>query len=156
MAELAIVGVIANIVQLVDFGTKIIGRVREFQSAVGEAPQSLHDLTINFSVLIKTVDLIQRTAESYDVNTKLALEQLITKCLKDVKLLDELIRRLLPRENDSTLLMSQKALVSLAKDKYIKGMVTKLEKIAFNLYMLSSVSADYWGVNHIRQLQQSL
>jgi len=156
MAELAIVGVIANIVQLVDFGTKIIGRVREFQSAVGEAPQSLHDLTINLSVLIKTVDLIQRTAESYDVNTKLALEQLITKCLKDVKLLDELIRRLLPRENDSTLLISQKALISLAKDKYIKGMVTKLEKIAFNLYMLSSVSADYWAVNHIRQLQQSL
>jgi hypothetical protein len=43
MAEaLAVVGVVASIVQLVDFGSEVFHRLNDFQSSLGEIPKPLN------------------------------------------------------------------------------------------------------------------
>jgi len=41
MAEaLAAVGIVANIIQLVDFGSRVLKRLEEYQSILGEIPEA--------------------------------------------------------------------------------------------------------------------
>jgi hypothetical protein len=51
MAELAAIGIAANIIQLVDFTAKLTARIVDFNSSVGEVPKSFHHINAELSVL---------------------------------------------------------------------------------------------------------
>jgi len=126
MAEaLALVGIAANIVQLVDFGSKILYRLNEFQSNVGDVPETFRHIKAELPVLL---DALQRTKEAIEAGsvrdeTKNALRPAINGCLEQIKSLDEVLLKALPTSSDSRVKRIWKAIqMSLHYD-------TKVEEI---------------------------
>lgn len=67
MAEaLAAVGVVVSIVQLIDFSSKILHRLDEFRSSVGEVPKSFRHIRAELPVL---QDTLRQTKEAIDAGS---------------------------------------------------------------------------------------
>lgn len=126
MAEaLAVVGVVANIIQLVDFSSKILHRLQEFHSNTGEVPKSFRHIRAELAVL---GDTLGQTKEAIDAGfvedrTEQALLPAIAGCWEQITQLDAVLAKTLPEINDSWRKRSKKAIVSLQQE-------TKVESIA--------------------------
>jgi hypothetical protein len=128
MAEaLVVVGLVAGIVQLVDFSSKILVRLDEFQSSIGEIPKSFRHVKAELPVLR---DTLQQTKDAIDAgfvpdNTKTALTPAIEGCIEQIRSLDNIITKTLPTPNDSRLKRGTKAMGSLYQDPKVEG-ITKV------------------------------
>ena len=130
MAEaLAVVGVVATIVQLVDFGTKAFLRLNEFQSSIGEIPETFHHVKAELPLLLDTLEKTKTAIETGAVRdeTKEALILAIHGCRTQIEALDILIRRLLPLPRDSWRERSRKAFSSLRQDGKVKKIRADLQ-----------------------------
>jgi hypothetical protein len=128
MAEgLAVVGIVANIVQLVDFSTKVIHRLGEFHSAAGEIPKSFRHINTELPVLSTTLQNISRdiTKDSVDTGTRDALIPVVDGCREQIAQLDIILAKTLPATNDSWRTKSKKAIVSLHQDDRVEN-ITKI------------------------------
>jgi hypothetical protein len=128
MAEpLAVVGVVASIVQLVDFGSRVLRRLDEFQSSLGEIPESFRHIKAELPVLL---DTLQQTKEAIyagsvrDKTTK-ALLPAILGCKEQIESLDNILTKMLPATTDSRLRRSTKAIWSLHQDAKVER-ITKI------------------------------
>ncbi|OCK74143.1 hypothetical protein K432DRAFT_447464 [Lepidopterella palustris CBS 459.81] len=129
MAEaLAVVGVMASIVQLIDFGAKVLLRLNEFQSSVGEIPKSFQHVKAELPVLLDTLKQTKTAMETGSVGdeTKETLLPAIDGCRAQMDLLDTVVGKVLPLQSDSWRERSRKAFSSLRQD-------AKVEKIRMDL-----------------------
>jgi hypothetical protein len=103
MAEaLAVVAVVASIVQLVDFSNRVVRRLDEFYSIAGEIPESFRQFKTELALLGTT---LQQIKEAIDANVAGWQEQ--------VAQLDAILAKTLPEITDSWRERGKKALVSL-------------------------------------------
>lgn len=58
---LTVVGIVANIVQLVDFSTKVLARLNDFQSSLGKIPKAFRHIKAE---LMRISRLVVRALES--------------------------------------------------------------------------------------------
>lgn len=125
MAEaLVIVGVVANIVQLADFGSRILKRFEEYQSNLGHIPEAFRHIKAELPVLL---DALRRTKASIDAGSmqaesEKALLAAVEGCRVQIEALDDIIAKALPTSSDSWAKRGKKALGSLRYD-------AKVEKI---------------------------
>ncbi|KAF2476755.1 TPR-like protein [Lindgomyces ingoldianus] len=125
MAEaLAVVGIIANIIQLVDFGTRVLDRLNQYQSTVVEIPEAFRHIKSELPVVL---DALRQTKAAIDAGllqdeSKRALLPAVEGCSEQIKALDEVIKKTLPGSSDSWARRGRKALWSLRYD-------AKMEKI---------------------------
>jgi N-terminal domain on NACHT_NTPase and P-loop NTPases len=104
MAEaLAAVGVVASIVQLVEFSSKILHRLDEFRSSAGEVPKSFRHIRAELPVL---QDTLRQTKEAIDAGsvedrTKKTLLPAIQGCQDQIEQLDAILAKTLPESSDS-------------------------------------------------------
>ncbi|OCL14745.1 hypothetical protein AOQ84DRAFT_351364 [Glonium stellatum] len=83
MAEaLVVVGIVASIAQLFDFGSKILHRLSEFQFSVENVPKSFRHIKTKLPLLLHT---LQQTKEAIEVGsvkdeTKKVLHPAIEGC----------------------------------------------------------------------------
>jgi hypothetical protein len=85
MAEaLAIVGVVANIVQLIDFSTKVVHRLDEFTSHAGDVPKCFRHVKTELPLLNITLQQMQTAIDTYSVTdgTRKTLLPVIAGCHK--------------------------------------------------------------------------
>ena len=128
MAEaIAVVGVVASIVQLVDFSSKVLHRLDEFQSSLGEIPKWFRHIKAELPIL---QDTLQQTKEAIDAGsvrdeTKRALIPVIKGCREQIESLDVVLTRMLPTANDSPLKKGSKAILSLYQDPKVES-ITKI------------------------------
>jgi hypothetical protein len=128
MAEaLAIVGVVANIVQLVDFSSKVVRRLDEFHSIAGDIPKSFRQLRIELPLLETT---LQQMKEAVDADlvpdgSKRALLPVMVGCHEQIVQLDAILTKTLPELNDGWRKKTTKAMVSLHQDAKIES-ITKI------------------------------
>lgn len=130
MAEaLVVVGTVASIVQLVDFGSKVLLRLNEFQSSIGEIPKSFQHIKAELPVLLDTLEKTKTAIETGSVQdeTKKALLPAIDGCRTQIEVLDILIRKALPLSHDSWRERSRKAVSSLRQDGKVKKIRTDLQ-----------------------------
>lgn len=83
MAEaLAVIGVISSIVQLVDFGSKVLLRLHEYQTAFGETPKSFRAVKWELPILLDTLEQTKSAAKHDGLReeTKLALLPVLLSC----------------------------------------------------------------------------
>jgi hypothetical protein len=128
MAEaLAIVGVVASIVQLVDFSTRLVSRLEEFHSNAGEVPKSFRHIKAELPLLNTTLQRIKEAIDAGSVaeGTKKALLPVIAGFQEQVAQLDIILAKTLPETNDSWRQRSKKAIVSLSQDAKVKS-ITKI------------------------------
>jgi hypothetical protein len=123
MAEaLAGLSIAANIIQLFDFGSKVLKRLEEYQSQLGDIPEAFRHVKVELRVL---VDALNRTKEACDAGfvpyeSTRAILPAIEECTDQIKLLEDIIARALPFANDSWLRRAWKALRSLQYDAKLK------------------------------------
>ncbi|KAF2190167.1 TPR-like protein [Zopfia rhizophila CBS 207.26] len=128
MAEaFAVVGIVANIIQLVDFGSRVLARFEEYQSKLGDIPGAFRHIRAELPALL---DALQQTKAAIDTGsikdeTKKALLPVVEGCRLQIKLLDDVIVKALPTLDDSWAKRSRKALGSLWHD----GKVEKITAV---------------------------
>jgi hypothetical protein len=119
MAEaLAVVGVVASIVQLIDFGSKVLLRLNEFQSNAREIPTTFQHVKAELPVLLDTLEQTKTAIETGSIRdeTKKALLPAIDGCRTQIESLDILIMKVLPLAGDSWRERSRKVISSLRQD----------------------------------------
>jgi hypothetical protein len=130
MAEtLAIVGLVSAIVQFVDFGRKVVERLKEFSSDIHELPKTFQAIQVQLPLLIDTLSRTQQQANAGHVSeaTAVALKPLIDACSDEIKILQTILDKNLPPHKSSSLQRGLLALMSLTHDKDVKRSITKLE-----------------------------
>jgi hypothetical protein len=129
MAEaLAALGIVANISQLVDFGTRIIQTIIEFHSTLGDIPESFRHIKIHLPVLL---DILRRTKSEIEDDcgplrdeTRQTILPVIEDCWCQIKALDNVLLKALPRVRDSKPMRIWKAALMVVRYK------SKLERIS--------------------------
>ncbi|MCJ1435790.1 hypothetical protein MMC27_005165 [Xylographa pallens] len=119
---ITIVGLVATIIQLVDFGTKLILRLREASERIGEVPATFADLSIRLPLLIDCLNRIKDDVGGLSETTKTALSPVIGSCRDQVKLLDDILVKVTPRLGDSDWRIGKKTILGL-------GLESKVQKI---------------------------
>lgn len=136
MAEaLAVISVVTNIIQLVDFSSKVLRRLDEFRSSLEEIPKSFRHYCAELPVLEITLRQIMKAIEAGSVGdeTKNALMPAIQGCEEQIQILDTLLAKTLPVATDSQLKRGAKAVLSLKQEakaesirKILRGYVKTL------------------------------
>jgi hypothetical protein len=170
MAEtIAIVGIVASIVQLVDFSSKVLHRLNDFQSHLDDVPESFRHIKTELPLLLTT---LQRTKEALDAgavddHTKRALLAVIAGCREQIKSLDDVLIKTLPVTGESWSKKSRKAVSSLYQDSKVEKIATTIRNYVQTLTyyhaaassklqplagMLFPVSGRFDTANHNLQL----
>jgi hypothetical protein len=126
MAEaLAIIGLVSTIVQLIDFGSKIVKRLDEFQSSIDDVPKSFRDIK---TVLPLLLDILKRTKDQAEADnvTGQALMQVVEGCYSQVKLLDDTLLKTLPKFGDSSWDRRKKAFSSVGQERKVQQITSTL------------------------------
>ncbi|KFY03640.1 hypothetical protein V490_00108, partial [Pseudogymnoascus sp. VKM F-3557] len=125
---LTVVGNIANIIQLVDFTTKVLARLDDFQSNLGEIPKAFRHIKAELPVLQETLKQTQTKIDDDAVedSTKAALLPAVQGCKVQVEALDALLAETLPVAGDSRLKKARKALWSITQDSKVESITKTL------------------------------
>ncbi|KAL1990037.1 hypothetical protein VTN49DRAFT_7234 [Thermomyces lanuginosus] len=116
MAEaLAAVGTIANIIQLVDAGLKVLHRLEEYQSQIQDLPEAFRHIKTELPALL---DALQHTKTAIDTGSlpdesKRAVLPVVEGCATRIKLLDEILEKVVPASKDSWAARGKKAIQSI-------------------------------------------
>ncbi|KAF2678563.1 hypothetical protein K458DRAFT_348288 [Lentithecium fluviatile CBS 122367] len=127
MAEaLAVVGIVANIIQLVDFGSRVLKRLDDYQSQLGDIPEAFRHIKTELPVLL---DALRQTQAAIDAGSlqdesKKALLPAVKGCAVQIKALDDVIAKALPALGDSWARRGRKALGSLWYDAKVEKITT--------------------------------
>jgi len=130
MAEvLAVVGVVSNIIQLVDFGSKVLRRLNDFQSSLGEIPKAFRHVKAELPILLDTLEQTKVAVQNGTIReeTKQALLPVVNGCQEQIKLLNDVIERVLPLESDSWRKRTSKAISSLHQDTKVAKITAMLK-----------------------------
>lgn len=123
MAEaLAVVSVVANIIQLVDFGTRVLSRLEQYQSTVAEVPEAFRHIKTELPVLLLALSQTKAASDAGQLGdtSKRALLQVIEGCTAQIKALDGVIEKALPAPGDSWTSRGKKAIRSLRYDAKVE------------------------------------
>ncbi|OBT61015.1 hypothetical protein VE03_09611 [Pseudogymnoascus sp. 23342-1-I1] len=157
MAEaLAIVGVVASIVQLLDFGTAVLYRLKEYQSSLGEVPKSFRQISKELPLLLHTIQQIQDAidAGSVGIETKKALLPVIKGCLEQLELLQSILVKTLPKAGDSSLEKGKKAISSLGQDGKVERILKNLRGFISSLtFYYSAASSTLQPLNDAKLIK---
>jgi hypothetical protein len=129
MAEaLAAVSVVASIVQLFDFSTRVVSRLNEFYSVAKEVPKSFRHVKTELPLLATTLAQLKDTLDTTsaaDATTR-ALVPVIAGCAEQVEKLDAILKSILPENTDSLRMKGKKAIVSLNADRKVETITETL------------------------------
>ena len=142
---LAVVSVVSSIVGLVDFGSKVLHRLNEFQSSRGEIPESFKHIKEKLPILLETLNQTKLAVEKGSIKeeTREVLSSVVDGCQTQITLLDDLIGKSLPQEGDSWRKKTSKAISSLRQDaKVTKITITIRSHIQDLTNYLSASSAS--------------
>jgi hypothetical protein len=146
MAEaLAVIGLVSAIVQFVDFGNKVVGRLNEFRQSINEVPKTFRKINDQLPLLIDTLRRTQNQADAghVDEETAKALKPAVDGCLAQVKQLEDILVKALPLEKDSSWDRGIKALASLAHDKTVQQITSELESHVRMLTYHQATTSSY-------------
>lgn len=145
MAEaLAIIGIVANIAQLLDFGTTVLYRLKEYQSSLGEVPKSFRQISKELPLLLYTIQQIQDAidAGSVGIETKKALLPVIEGCQEQLELLQSILVKTLPKADDSSFEKGKKAISSLGQDGKVERILKNLRNFISSLTFYYSAASS--------------
>jgi hypothetical protein len=123
MAEaLAVIGLVSAIVQFVDFGSKVVSRLHDLREEVAAGPKVFQDVRTRLPLML---DLVRNVQNQFNGGTVAKASQevmlpVIQSCLAQVKLLDELFDKAIPKLNDSSWHRGRKAITSVIRESEVE------------------------------------
>lgn len=145
MAEaLAVVGIVANIVQLVDFSSKVLSRLNEFQSSVDEVPSSFRNVKVELPLLLDTLKHINKDISAGLIADEIqkSLLPVIEACQTQIESLDVVLVKTLPAPGDSRTQRTRKAISSLSQEAKIEKIGSALRSHLLALTFYYSVASS--------------
>ncbi|KAG8530287.1 uncharacterized protein KY384_004789 [Bacidia gigantensis] len=142
MAEaLAVIGLVANITQFIDLGTKIARRMDEMRLNNDEAPRVFRTIRGQVPLLVDTLQRLKERSEKGDLSleTEKALMPVIDGCLSELDSVDKLIEKIVPVAGDSSWRRNFKALSSVATEKKVQNIISSLRDYIQNLTLYQTV-----------------
>ena len=131
MAEaLAAVGVAASLLQLIDFGSKVLIRLNDFRSRAGTVPRSLAALAADLPLLLHTFKGIEDEVlmRNVGLDSQAPLRVVVTECQNLIEMLDSILTKTLPLTEDSKWRRGRKAVASLLQDDEIQKIQKSLHR----------------------------
>ena len=123
MAEaVALFGLAASIIQLIDFSCKVVKRLHDFQSSLNESSNTFGDLIVVLPLWENILARLRNLAASnhLDKQTLEVFMPVLKKCAHQVKRLEEILSDTIPNEGDTSFDKGRKALYSLRREKKVK------------------------------------
>jgi len=139
---LLVIGIIANIVQLVDFTSKVVGRVKDSAQDSRSIPKAFRNIQVTLPLLANTLRKTEDQVKSgkVDEQTCNALRPVLKACEGQVNELKAIFVQTLPAEGASRWTRGWKGISTLKKDK-------KVDDIARSLSELRSTLIHYHVTN---------
>jgi hypothetical protein len=123
MAEaIAAVSLVANIIQLVQFGEIVLGRLKECQSRVGDLPEAFRHINTELPALLYKLRETETAANSgaFSDEKEKAVMSVVNACTEQIEGLEELLMKALPKIGDSGTRRRLKAVKSLGYDAKVE------------------------------------
>lgn len=149
MAEALAVASVANIIQLVDFGSKVLVRLNEYQTKVGDVPKSFRTVKTELPILLHTLKQTEKAAGdgSLSQETKTALLPVVQGCVGNVEELHKIIDKNLPITSDAWHVKSRKAVSSFRLDRKVSKIVGDIQSHIRTLTYYHAASASSGRTN---------
>ena len=112
MAEaFAVVGLASALLQFLDFGTKVIRRLRQFENLATEGASCFKSVRNRFPLVLDLVKkiMLQMDAGLISDNSKEVMYPVVQNCISQAQAIDKLMNRSLPQQNDSSWVRGRKA-----------------------------------------------
>jgi hypothetical protein len=123
MAEaVAAIGLAVSILQVIDYGNKVIVRLKDFRSSIVEAPKAFRDILVQLPLILDTLERTRQQAESepFDKTTQYGLLPVVQGCHAKIIELHKVLAKVMPEKTDNSLQRSKKAFQSVGYEKAIK------------------------------------
>lgn len=122
---LFVLGIIANIIQVVDFSNKAIERVRESRHNLHNIPKAFRDVQTTLPLLANTLSKTKSQIEAggIDEETCKALQPVLQDCQSRIQDLNDIFDKLLPIAGSSRVIRGWNAISSLGQDKKVEELV---------------------------------
>jgi len=158
MAEaVAVISLLSSIVQLVDFGTKLIDRLNEFASATEDVLSCFRSIKSQLPLAIITLRRVEAQARSGRVSDAdaQALKPVIDNSLDETKKLTRFLDSAVPVGTFSTFQKRLQALNSLKYDKKVQKCSERLQaNVQVLIFHQTTNHSDI--VEHIREILSKL
>ena len=118
MDPLSAISVASSIVQFLDFGFKVVRRLKEYNSASTDVPKSLRHISAQLPLLLNALDRVKTSVEveRKDLDTRCILKGVVSGCKQQVEKIDKIIDKVLQDPGDSLVARVQKVFISLKND----------------------------------------
>ena len=140
---LAVVGIIANILQLVDFSSRAISRVKEYGQDAQDIPRTFRDIQTGLPLIVHTLGEIQNRVSDGQVPEQSckALKGVLEDCKAKLVELKIIFEKVLPQDGASRRERVWKGLVSLRQDKKVEEISQALWRSLHSLTLFHVVAA---------------
>ena len=140
---LAVIGIIANILQLVDFSSKAISRVKEYGEDAQDIPMTFRDIESGLPLIVHSLGEIQTRVSDGKVPEESckALKGVLGNCTAKLAELKIIFDKVLPQDGASKGKRAWKGLVSLRQDKKVEEISQTLWRSLHSLTLFHVVAA---------------
>ena len=123
-------GIIANTVGVIDFTSKIVGRIKDAGENVQNVPKAFRDVQSTLPLLSHALKQTQRRIETgtLDEEACSALKPVLQDCSSDIGELNGIFDKCLPKDGSSKLHRGWKAAISLRQDKKVEEISELIQK----------------------------
>ncbi|KAF1954788.1 hypothetical protein CC80DRAFT_116182 [Byssothecium circinans] len=130
MAELAAIGTAANILQLVQFTTTVIGRLKEYQNLVDNVPHTLKQATAELPLLKLTLNKLREAVDkdSLALDMSEAVLPALKECDASIRSLHDTLEKIVPSPDDSMTQKHVRAMKSLRYDSKIEETIQRIRE----------------------------
>jgi hypothetical protein len=122
MAELAALSVAASILQVIDVGIRVIGRLKEYNDKANGLPNAFKHISKRLPIFIDALRQTNSAIESMTDSARKAFKPAIEECLIQIHRLEATIDAVLPKIGDSGILRGWKAVISVKYDSNVEEM----------------------------------
>ena len=140
---LAVVGIIVNMVPLVELSWKAISRIKEYGADVQDVPRTSRDIESSLRLMGQTLSEIQRRVKDGQVQEESckALKGVLGDCTAKLAELKSIFENVLPQDGASRGERVWRALVSLWQDKKVEEISQALWRSLQSLTLFHVVTA---------------
>ncbi|KAF2657675.1 hypothetical protein K491DRAFT_777065 [Lophiostoma macrostomum CBS 122681] len=130
MAEFAAIGAAASILQLIDFATTAIGRLREYQNRASEVPRTIQQITVELPILAFTLKRLQEAFHDdfEGKDNKCKFLPAIKECGTAIRELNDILSKITPETSGSWRGRGGKAFHSLRKESQLKDSLKSIRR----------------------------
>lgn len=157
MAEaLAVMGIVANVFQICSFAADVIERLEYCLGRIDDAPRLWKDIKTTLPTLTLTVERAKVNAEAdvKKLDQNQALEQLTKGCMSELKGLKDIVDHVIPKEDDTKMTKTRKALRSIIKDSKMERIRDRLDYYVTTLTNYQTTTLLAVAIDQLKYLEE--